>query len=275
MDANKILLTVLDTLKVDRYSFLERSQKENGRTESQFLESLHDAAKNFNGYQSFEIHEALTEFSKNKGFFEYASFTELYSALLHYKIIPVPMSILERALNESLYLYNYQIFLKNRYVVNAGDEKKYLTINHYKEYLENKKFVEQKEQKEQERIEHDLKPMDKTETPITTINQVKLIKDEANEVVLLSYENNLKGLIEDWNKQEQTELCAAYCLYLIDKKIFRVNKRKTAITFAKQRYNIDITSSFDKLKKATNKALLEEKTETIERKITGKHYGKI
>lgn len=107
------------------------------------------------------------------------------------------------------------------------------------------------------------------------INPQGLMKEDATLALLTLHENSLSDQISSWRNGKQVEFCAAYCIYLINKRMFKSNSRKTAIQFARLSYNIDITSSFDKLKKANNSTLLDEKINKINRLISNKYYGKI
>lgn len=102
-----------------------------------------------------------------------------------------------------------------------------------------------------------------------------LLKDDPSKSVLLMYEKQLKKYVNHWKNGSVVELCAAYCIYLIDNKMFNNNGRKSAIAFARQRYNINITSSFDKLRKTENTDLLKKKMDEIKRIISGNYYGKL
>lgn len=100
-----------------------------------------------------------------------------------------------------------------------------------------------------------------------------LVPAQSKRDVIAMYENNLADLREEWTKQQEVELCAAFCNLLLEKNFFIDKKIKTAISFAHGRYGCDIKATLDKIRRKDNSKLLKEKTDKILRIATNQKYG--
>lgn len=116
--------------------------------------------------------------------------------------------------------------------------------------------------------------LNKGNTQVKTFNPLSLIQEHCYNLIA-EHESKLETEIEQWKQDKDKTGCAAYCVYLKEKKYFKPNTFVAVAKYAKSKWNIDVSNVINDRNKATEKERFTKRLNEIERKLIGKMYGKV